>query len=91
MSDSNDDWKEPHRKAIQRSIDFFGCEGKFARESWVVRQLLVAIDVSFVDGDLSLGEEPVDVLFREARFQIKELMDSGRRRHISTRSILLFT
>lgn len=88
MSTTDEDWKEPHRISFRGSLQFFSNEGKFTREKWVVRQLLIAIAVSFEDSDFEPADEPVDVSFHDARFQVKELMKDGRRRHDELRQTL---
>ena len=73
-TDTDSDWKAPHRLAIEESIRFLGRSGKFEREAWVVSQLLNAYAVPFRKSQLRQAEEPVDVEFYGARFQVKELM-----------------
>ena len=89
MSIPEKDWKEPHRIAICNSIQFFSNDGKFEREVWVVRQLLVATGTIFQEPDFKPDDEPSDVSFQDARFQVKELMQDGRRRHDELRKNLV--
>ncbi len=80
MPNKSSAWKEPYRLAIEESKRFLGREGEFERESWVVARLLQAIGVPFQQHQFEDADEPVDVAFVDARFQIKELMESDRRR-----------
>lgn len=80
MTDDTSDWKIPYRRALEESIEFLGRDGKFARECWVVGRLLHALNVEFSESQLQRGDEPVDVQFLDASFQVKELMEIDRRR-----------
>ncbi len=53
---------------------------KLNLEKWVVRQLLGALGISFKEEEMTGAAEPVDVAFRDARFQVKEILDEGRHR-----------
>ncbi len=54
--------------------------GKSERERMVVRALLRCLGVPFADTEIAAGsEEPVDVEFRTARFQIRDIV-GGRKR-----------
>lgn len=75
-----DDWKMPYRCAIEASMTFFGNDSKFEREKWVAERLLETIGVDFAESDLLRHGEPTDVGVLGAAFQVKELMDDGRRR-----------
>ncbi len=72
-------WKRELIESLERSIAFFGNEGKFEREKWVVERLLEALSVAFDEDDLRRAGEPADVQFGEARFQVKEVMDPRKR------------
>ena len=80
MTIDEPDWKMNYRLALLESMKFLGRDGKFERECWVVARLLRALSIDFDESLFREGDEPVDVLFREARLQIKELMDPHRRR-----------
>jgi Putative endonuclease, protein of unknown function (DUF1780) len=50
------------------------------RERTIVRAFLRSLNVAFADDEISLGNaEPVDVSFREARFQIMEIVGDKKR------------
>jgi len=52
------------------------------RERAVCRAFLRCLDVAFSEDEIvAPTPEPVDVAFRGARFQIRELMEDNRRRH----------
>lgn len=56
-------------------------EHKGERERMVCRAFLRSIGMTFVDSEIVESRtEPVDVAFRDARFQIRERLDPGRQR-----------
>jgi len=66
----------------EESITFFSNQNKQERERAVCAAFLRCIGVNFNREDILPGkEEPIDIEFQGARFQIKELMDPGRKRH----------
>lgn len=80
MCDNEPDWKEERIRALRESLAFFSNAEKLSREKWVVRRFLRALRIDFVEEEITGAEEPVDVSFRDARFQIKEILNEGRRR-----------
>lgn len=80
MCDSEPDWKEERIRALKESLAFFSNTEKLNREKWVVRRLLRALRVDFREEEMTGADEPVDVSFRDARFQVKEILGKGRRR-----------
>lgn len=54
---------------------------KIEKEEWPVTYLLSHLQIAFDSSELVVEpEEPVDVAFRNARFQNKEILDKGRKR-----------
>lgn len=72
---------EVQRKKRAEPVEFFQSENKVKRECWVVRTFLINLGLSFSDDELILAQDPPDVQFRDANFEIKEILDEGRRRH----------
>ncbi|MDO9319548.1 MAG: DUF1780 domain-containing protein [Gammaproteobacteria bacterium] len=81
MSDS-DNWKESLVRSLGRARRFFSNSGKFERECWVAKTFLRRLGINVEPHELERADEPVDVLVREARFQIKEAMPPGRKRQL---------
>ncbi len=53
---------------------------KWERERWVCQRLLQALNVRHHSDDFNpSGQEPPDVLFREANFEVFFVLDEGRR------------
>ncbi len=66
---------------LEESLRFYSNPGKTEREAWVVGCFLEIIGVPCSASDIKTGfEEPVDIGFMDGRFQIKELLDKGRKR-----------
>jgi hypothetical protein len=73
---------EDIREGLERSVAYYKSGTKGERERWVCAEFLTNLALPFSDGEVtSSSDEPPDVNFREARFEIKEILDPGRRRH----------
>jgi hypothetical protein len=75
-------YEQEYLACLERNAEdtrrLFSNEGRIERERMVVRAFLRCIGESFVDGEIRVGQrEPVDIVFREATFQIK-MMLGGR-------------
>jgi putative endonuclease (uncharacterized protein DUF1780) len=76
-------------RALEESVRFFAPENKAEGELWVATAFLENIRIPFTEGELqSPSDDPPDVLFRDARFEIKEVLDPGRKRHLEYRQAL---
>ncbi len=63
------------------TISFLSNEGRIERERSVCRAFLRCLGVEFEERELKEGErEPVDVSFRDTRFQVTEIHETGRKR-----------
>jgi hypothetical protein len=79
---TDEEYLEAQRKARAESVEFFRASNKPERERWVVREFLTNLGLGFADTEVgSPGQDPPDVKFREANFEIKEILSKGRRRH----------
>lgn len=73
---------EDHREAIRDSVRYFSVEQKAERERYVVKAFLKRMGIAFAEEEVrSVEKDPPDVAFRDARFEVKEIMDEGRERH----------
>lgn len=87
----NDEWESQKQQMIafrKEALHFFSNENKLEREKYLVRQLLEAIKVGFKEDELLDAEEPVDIAFRDCNFQVKEILNDGRRRYDEFRESL---
>lgn len=78
---TDDEYLQAQREARAESVKYFGVANKPEREQWVVRTFLVNLGIKYNATEVVLGEDPPDVQFRDASFEIKEILDPDRRRH----------
>jgi Putative endonuclease, protein of unknown function (DUF1780) len=73
---------EDCRAGLKASIDYFSAKNKAERERWVCHEFLRNLGVRYRLSEVtSPAEDPPDACFRSANFEIKEVLDAGRRRH----------
>lgn len=78
---SENDYLESLRAHAADTVHYLSSELKPERERAVCRAFLRCVGVSFADEEIvAPSTEPVDVSFRDARFQVREVMEEGRRR-----------
>lgn len=74
------EYLEKRRVHVADTRTFLGNKMKPERERTVCRAFLRAIGVSFIDSELHAPTvEPVDVEFRDARFQVRDLLRDRKR------------
>jgi hypothetical protein len=88
MCEREPEWKRERVESLQGSITFFSNREKLTREKFVVARLLRSLGFTFEEHEMIKGDEPGDVAFREALFQVKELLEPGRRRTAEYRDAL---
>jgi len=75
------EYVEKLRMHADDTVRYFGNERKAERERDVCRAFLRCVGITFVEQEMiAPSEEPVDVSFRDARFQVREVLEEGRRR-----------
>jgi len=81
MIDNREDHINLLRAHAKDTLHFLSNAMKPEREKAVCRALLRCMSIHFFDNEIIVPvEEPVDVSYRTARFQIRELMEDDRRR-----------
>jgi hypothetical protein len=79
---TNKEFIEDRRQALRESIDYFSAFNKPERERWVTLELLKNLNIKHEYEEIKLSpQDPPDVLFRDCNFEIKEILDPGRKRH----------
>ena len=63
------------------SVKFYGCKQKEEREKWIAGTFLENLGIKVSSEKLIIGDDPPDVLYDMCCFEIKEILDPGRRRH----------
>lgn len=83
---SDEDFIDDRRRALKESIAYFSTKNKAERERWVCLELVQNLGIAYDETEIVSPEnDPPDVIFRDARFEVKEILDQGRKRHVSTR------
>lgn len=73
---------EDRRRGLKESIEYFSAKNKPERERWVCLTFLENLGIEFDETEVvSPDDDPPDVVFRDARFEIKDVLDPGRHRH----------
>lgn len=79
---TNKEFVADRREALKESIQYFSQANKAERERWVATEFLTNLDVAHEEAEVvSSQEDPPDVLFRDCRFEVKEVLEPGRKRH----------
>ena len=67
---------------LEASVAYFAPETARTRERQTVTSFVENLQINFTQDEIiSPDDDPPDVVFRDARFEIKEILDPGRRRH----------
>ncbi|WP_068829195.1 DUF1780 domain-containing protein [Pseudomonas sp. BMS12] len=66
-------------RQAEQANNFLSNARKWERERWVCQRLLDALNQPYRLEDFASGQEPPDVLFREANFEVFFVLDQGRR------------
>jgi hypothetical protein len=74
------DWKRKLLRSLRRRLRLFSNAQKPARELRVAKRFLRAVKIRYRVAEVIKGDDPDDVRFRDAHFQVKEIYDSGRHR-----------
>jgi len=86
---SDEDFIDDRRRALKESITYFSAKNKAERERWVCLELAQNLGIAFDETEIVSPEnDPPDVIFRDTRFEIKEILDQGRRRHAEYKAAL---
>ena len=68
--------------AIKEAIHFFSNDCQSDTEVWVVRHFLSQLCIEFSNEEIKASSNKlVDVVYCDAKFQVKEIYDEGRKRH----------
>lgn len=83
------EWLSYHKEKTKDDRDFLSNKGKAERERWVVSEFLKNLSVVFNESELISPEQTskTDVIFRSARFRVKEICSPGTRLTAYTREM----
>lgn len=86
---TDEEFLEDRRNALRESVEYFSGKNKPERERWVCHEFIQNLGLSYDESEVVTPyDEPPDVVFRDCRFEIKELLDPGRRRHAEYKASL---
>lgn len=86
---TDEEFLEDRRRALRDSVEYFSVKNKPERERWVCQEFILNLGLAFDEAEvITPDDEPPDVVFRDGRFEIKELLDPGRRRHTEYKASL---
>lgn len=86
-----EEYKKERIEALKESIQFFSNDGKKKSEVWVVEKFLNTLGLTYTESEIiqmSQVDEPPDVTFRDASFEVMELYDEERQRHKEYKNML---
>jgi hypothetical protein len=81
LSKKDNDYLEALRSDAEESVNFFGNEMKTKRERGTCAAFLRCLGIKFSSASIKTGEDPPDIIFDSARFEICEILEKDRRRH----------
>ena len=68
--------------SLEESVSYFSSSAKADRELWVCDSFLRNLGIQDARARLSpMDDDPPDVAYLDLRFEVKEILDPGRRRH----------
>ena len=81
---------ENAQRAWEEEVRFLSEAGKQERERWVVREFLKKLSILTSEDDLVSLEQDndINVMFRDANFQVKEITEADCRRHAEAKESL---
>lgn len=69
-------------ESLEESVEYFSAKNKADREIYVAASFINNLNIEYEDSEFySPEQDPPDVIFRDIEFEIKEILDPGRRRH----------
>ena len=81
---------EKYKQDLLEAIAFYSNESKAKRELWVAREFLTNLQIEVSEKRLiPVSDDPPDIQFQVANFEIKEIMDENRQRHKEYKDALL--
>lgn len=78
----DDEFIKDRIAALEESVEYFGSENKAERERWVVQTFLENMNIEHSEEEvISPDQDPPDVVAFGGAFEVKEILDPGRKRH----------
>ena len=78
----DDEFIKERIASLEESVEYFGDAYKAERERWVVQTFLENLNIHHSEEDVtSPDQDPPDVVALGGAFEVKEILDPGRKRH----------
>lgn len=86
----NEEIINDHIEGLEASVRSFSSSEKHEGEIWIAEAFLKNLGLNYKLDELCIPEnDPPDVVFRDADFEIKEILDPNRKRHKEYKDALL--
>jgi len=72
---TDEEYLDEQRKARAESVAYFRAANKPERERWVAQTFLKNLRINHTSAEIVNGQDPPDIQFRDANFEIKEILD----------------
>ena len=79
---SNEELIASHIQGLEESVAYYSPKNKTERERWVAERFFENLNLAFHESELTFPKiDPPDFIFKGFEFEIKEILDKGRKRH----------
>ncbi|PRD43136.1 hypothetical protein C5748_13095 [Phyllobacterium phragmitis] len=83
MSNSEKEYLKRLSRDAEEAVELFSNEGQELQERTAVAGLLRVLGLDYREEEITKrGPEPIDAWFRDARFQVTEILDKDRPRNL---------
>lgn len=77
---TDDEYLEAVREYRKETVEMYKPSNRHVGETWIANEFLQNLGVPFDESELEpVKDDPPDVIFRTAQFEVKEILDSGRK------------
>lgn len=86
---TDDEYIKQQIKALEESVAYYRPGNQAELDSWVVGSFLENCGIEYESSEIVVPDaDPPDVRFRLADFEVKEILDPGRKRHAEYKAAL---
>ena len=86
---TDDEYIKSQIAALEESVAYFRPGNQAELDSWVVGSFLENCGIEHQPTEIVVpGVDPPDAIFRSAEFEVKEILDAGRKRHAEYKAAL---
>lgn len=86
---TDDEYIKSQIESLEKSVAYFRPGNQAELDSWVVGSFLKNCSIEHQPTEIVVPKvDPPDAIFRSAEFEVKEILDSGRKRHAEYKEAL---